>query len=140
MFQTKFTAFIISAFLCLNLSGAFCAAFCQAKSVREEKHHCPLRKMDAESCPMSKGESKKSSRSKLAKGISPECCNLAINVFAAKLEKHQTAFQTVLKSENKIEFSKSFGFEKINYSPDFNYRKPLYDYRKARLKNCVFLI
>lgn len=140
IFQTKFTAFIISAFLCLNLSGAFCVAFCQAKSVKAEKHHCPLAKTDAETCPMSKGEGKTNSRSKFANGISSECCNLAINVFAAKLEKHQTIFQTALKAENKIGFSKSFTFENFNYSTDFRYRKPLYDHRKARLKNCVFLI
>ena len=140
IFQTKFTAFIISAFLCLNLSGAFCAAFCQAKSVKTEKHHCPMAKTDAESCPMSKGVSQKDSHSNAVKAQSLECCIPAINVFTAKLEKHQTTFQTALKAENKIDFSKAFVFEKSNYSPNFSYRKPLYDHRKARLRNCVFLI
>ncbi len=140
IFHTKFTAFIISAFLCLNLSGAFCVAFCQAKTVSAERHRCPLAKSDSEHCPMPKSADKPELQAKVFKGNLIACCNLAINVFVAKLEKHQVSFQTGIKTARLIEFSKSFTFEKIIYLPDVSYRKPFYDYRIARLKNCVFRI
>jgi hypothetical protein len=139
--QSKFLAIFISAFLCLNLSGSLCLAYCQVKTAETE--HCPLAKPDAESCPMSKGLQKTDSTplTKIAKGHTLDCCTPAINYFAAPLEKHQFSFQIAdVPAEKTFSFSPTAAFEQINFQSDFSYRKPLYDYRKARLKNCVFLI
>ncbi len=138
--KSKFFAIFISAFLCLNLSGSFCIAYCQVEMAKTE--HCPLTKPDAESCPMTKGGQKTSSGSlaKIAKGHALDCCAPAINYFAAPLEHYQFSFQTADTPKNGTSFSLNAAFEKISYTPDFSYQKPLYDYRKARLKICVFRI
>ena len=141
IFQSKFLAIFISAFLCLNLSGSLCLAYCQIETAETE--HCPLAKLDTENCPMSKALEQPSSDllSDIAKGHALDCCTPAINYFAAPLEKYQFSFQIAdVPEEKTFSFSPTAGFEQINFQSDFSYRKPLYDYRKARLKNCVFLI
>lgn len=139
--QSKILAVFISAFLCLNLSGSLCLAYCHFK--KAEAEHCPLAKLDAESCPMTKGLQKNVSdqAAKFSKGQAIDCCTPAINYFIAPLEKHQFSFQIAdVPKEKTFSFTPTAAFEKIDFQPDFSYRKPLYDYRKARLKNCVFLI
>lgn len=138
--KSKFLAIFISAFLCLNLSGSLCLAYCQVNTAETE--HCPLAKLDADNCPMTKvlEQTGSNSLSDIAKGHTLDCCTPAINYFAAPLEKHKLSFQIADVPEKETSFSPTAAFEQINFQPDFSYRKPLYDYRKARLKNCVFLI
>ena len=138
--QKKFLIVFISAFLCLNLSGSFCLAYCQIKDLNTKTEHCPLAKLDAENCPMSKTAGLPDAGFKVAKGISPDCCNLAINVFAATLEKHHISFQKAETARKEISFFQPIYFERAEYSSDFSYKKPLYDRRAERLKNRVFRI
>lgn len=138
--QSKFLAVFISAFLCLNLSGSFCLAYCQVKSAETKEEHCPLAKLDAENCPMSKSTGKAASHSNAVKRNALDCCSPSINAFIAPLEKHQISFQTNAVIEKTISFTQPTAFGKTNYQSAFSYQKPLYDYRKAHLKNCVFRI
>ncbi len=139
--QSKFLVVFISSFLCLNLSGSLCLVYCQVKDVKAEAEHCPLMKLDKENCPSTKSENKNDSTT-LKNSIGEnavDCCIPAINVFAGTLEKNQTSHHTAAAKEVSA-FAKPAVFEKVRYSSNFTYQKPLFDYQTARLKNCVFRI
>ena len=140
--QSKFLIVFISAFLCLNLSGSLCLAYCQIKDAKTEAEHCPLAKLDKENCPKTKSGNQSDSTlpENSIGGSEVECCIPAINVFVAHLEKNQFPVQTAVAESSDFSFAKPAAFEKIQYSSNFSYRKPLFDYRTARLKNCVFRI
>lgn len=138
--QSRFLIVFISAFLCLNLSGSFCLAYCQIKDVKAEAEYCPLAKLDKENCPKSRNRSDLISPENSIGGDAVDCCLPAINFFAAKLEKNQFPVQTAVAETNDFSPVKPAAFEKIRYSSDFSYQTPLFDYRTARLKNCVFRI
>ncbi len=140
--QSRFLIVFISAFLCLNLSGSFCLAYCQIKDVKAEAGHCPLAKLDKENCPKTKSEVRSDSTppENSISGSAIDCCLPAINFFVATLEKNQFSTQTAIAATNDFSPSKPAVFEKIRYSSDFSYQTPLFDYRMARLKNCVFRI
>ena len=139
--QKKFLIIFISAFLCLNLSGSFCLAYCQIKDLNAKTEHCPLAKLDAENCPKTRiAPDLPDTDFKFAKGSLTYCCNLAINVFAATVEKHHISFQKAELSQKTFSFFQPTFFEKTTFSSDFSYKKPLHDSRIARLKNCVFRI
>ena len=140
--QSRFLIVFISAFLCLNLSGSFCLAYCQIKVAKAEAEHCPLAKLDKENCPKTKSEVQTDSTppENSIGGSAIDCCLPAINVFAGTLEKNQFSTQTAATQSNKLSFVKPAAFENFQYTPEFSYQKPLFDYRTARLKNCVFRI
>lgn len=140
--QSKLLIVFISAFLCLNLSGSFCLAYCQIKDVKAEAEHCPLAKLDKENCPKTKGGVRSDStlQENSIGGSAIDCCLPAINVFVGTLEKNQFPAQTTVAVINKFSLAKPAAFEKVQYTPEFSYQKPLFDYRTARLKNCVFRI
>lgn len=140
--QSKLLIVFISAFLCLNLSGSLCLVYCEIKESKADAEHCPLAKRDKENCPKTKSENQNDSASpKNSIGAGAvDCCLPAINVFAAHLEKNQFPVQTAKAKNSDFSFVKLAAFEKIQNSSRFSYRKPLFDYRTARLKNCVFRI
>lgn len=139
--RSKFLAVFISAFLCLNLSGSLCLAYCQIE--KAEIEHCPLSKLKAENCPLTKGKQAKELSKELSdavRGHEIDCCTPAINYFAAPLEKHRFSFQIANLPVQKTGFLPANAFEKPSLQIDFSYQKPLYDHRHSRLKNCVFRI
>lgn len=140
--QSRILIIFISAFLCLNLSGSFCLAYCQIKVAKSETEHCPLAKLDKENCPKTKSvnSSDLTSFENSISGNEIDCCLPAINFFVATLEKNQFPTQTTVAAINDFSLAKPVAFEKVQYTPKFSYQKPLFDYRTARLKNCVFRI
>ena len=140
--QSRFLIVFISAFLCLNLSGSFCLAYCQIKVAKAETEHCPLAKLDKEHCPKTKSgvQSDSTPPETSIGGSAIDCCLPAINDFVAKLEKNLFPVQTAVAPINNFSLAKPAGFEKVRYTSEFSYQKPLFDYRTARLKNCVFRI
>src|SRR3982751_5126924 len=87
--KIKLVTFFILAFLCLNVGGAVCLAYCQSGvAMQAAKDHCPLHKADAD-C-HSKKDAQKSSDQFAVEANSVTCCTLAINVFIAPLEKRQS--------------------------------------------------
>lgn len=136
--RSKFLLFFVSAFLCLNLSGASCLAYCQITETKAEVEHCPLAKFD-KNCPNGKSENANDSYN-VTNGTAADCCSLAINFFVAKLEKNEFSVQLAAAVDSTVSRQKRISVEIIKPSPEFFYRPPSLDFQNARLKNCVFRI
>lgn len=140
--QSKFLIVFVSAFLCLNLSGSFCLAYCQVKTIETEREHCPLAKTNDDHCSRAKSGTQINAPSfENSIGESAvDCCLPALNFFVGKLEKNQFPVHTAIAKSEDFSFAQHESFEKIEYASNFSYQKPLLDHRAARLKNCVFRI
>ena len=135
-FKTKLTALFVLAFLYLNVGGAVCLAYCQGamKVQAAATAHCPMH-------PTKSGGHDQNGET--AAGIgSVTCCTIAINIFAAPLEKKQKAPAAELfavAKPNRIVFTVPAVFSsEIPNRPAFV--PPKLDSRDARVKNCVFRI
>lgn len=142
--KSKFLIVFISAFLCLNLSGSLCLAYCQAKTSAAETEHCPIAKAKRINCPNSTGEDVSGTVSAHHfSGDEIDCCIPPINFFAAPLEKNQTTFQTTEAAKNfaaNASFSVSAIADKRRSYPARFHLKPPLDRRVERVKNGVFRI
>ncbi len=138
--KTKFLTVLLTAFLCLNLSGSLCLVHCQWMDMSEDTEHCPIAKLDKENCPNSSESSEEKSKLKTKSQNISNCCDLAINPAVAKLEKQQQITQQVAESRKATYNFQPIWFEKTIHQTKFSYQKPLKDKRIIRLKICVFLI
>ncbi len=134
---TKFLAFFVISFLCLNVGAFVCLAYCQRGAMAVES--CPLKKAGMAHCPHSQAARKNKDDAKFA-GNLVACCVLPIGVFGVPLET----------KAGQITSAPVAAVETANFAPviiaasrqlpKFYYRPPPNDARGSRVRNQVFRI
>ncbi len=140
--RTKFLTLFIAAFLCINLSGSACLAYCGLAQVQMPADHCPLANMDRKNCPPSEKDDEKQLSEKAfgAAENKIDCCALPLTPVFANLSQKQNFQSVVALLPDKTAPPKVKEFEEKRNFTAVHYQKPFYDHRGERIKHCVFLI
>jgi len=137
--RTKLAVLFVLAFLCLNVGGTVCLAYCVGGTMpKASSGHCPHHK--------AAHHPHKEDSPNQAAGFATEsnpvtCTALAINFFSAPLEKKQSPADAVLISEQPLvrPFSVPAVFV-AQAPPPATFTPPKIDTRDLRVKNCVIRI
>lgn len=136
--QIKLFAVFVTAFVCLNASGAACLAYCQTFDIQPEKEDCPLRKLSAD-CDKT-AETASPSFGLDSHGI--DCCPMAVSFFSAPAEARSFSFETAQAVElpRYLTFEPKFIVTRA-FTATYDYRgPPPLDRRPDRIKHRLLLI
>jgi hypothetical protein len=139
--KTKLLTLFVLTFLCLNAGAAVCLAYCQGTFVHaSEEEHCPLAK-NAADCPHAGKQMPADPNRPAAESNAVSCCTLAVNIFAAPLERRQVPqdVAAVLPAEPVVA-AKAFVPRQVLRTEPARFAGRLADGQQIRLKNCVFRI
>lgn len=135
----KLLSLFVIAFLCLNVGGMLCLAYC-ATPVKADAAHCPLKKKASEHC--NRSNNGQTSENIAFKVSSVTCCSMPVSIFAAPLEqKSDTSieFAIVAATTNETVVFVS-PLVRSRQIPKYYYRPPPNDLRFERVRNQVFRI
>lgn len=137
-FRVKLVSLFVLAFLCLNVGGAVCLAYCQT-AIKLAAEHCPLQKAGSD-CHRNQGLVSNTD-DPAASASEARCCSLAIGIIAAPVEKKQIAAEIAAVAERPVVHSFSLPLAHVSEAPALNnFVPPKLDSRGLRLRNCVFRI
>ena len=139
--KIRLLALFVVAFVCLNMGGALCVAYCQSfDHSKTEADHCPLKKT-SEDChgPRSKKDDRNSFTESARK---LECCPMTVSFFGAPVEKNLYSFGQLLKAAvDQPRLSTPIELSSVRDGSISNYRgPPLIDRRVLRIKNRLLRI
>ena len=136
---TRWLAFFVVAFLCLNAGAFLCLAYCN-KAMAATAETCPLKKAGMSHCPHSQTAGKNKDDESFV-GSSVTCCMLPIGVFGVPLESKSGKITAVAVAAaiQKSEFGPVI-LAASRQIPKFYYRPPPNDARPDRVRNQVFRI
>ena len=135
---TRWLAFFVVAFLCLNAGAFFCLAYC-SKGAAVTAESCPLKKAGMH-CPHSQ-PAKTSQDDESFVGSSVACCMLPIGVFGVPLEtKSGTITSVAVTTAIETGEFATVVLAASRQIPKFYYRPPPNDARFERVRNQIFRI
>ena len=135
----KLTSIFVTAFICLNVGGAMCVAYCQSFGApAESSEHCPLKKV-SKHCNGHEGDDPQFPA--VGSTVDPDCCPMTVSFFAGPVEKNSFSTDAVTEVvETKLPVV-SLRFKSADVlDRSFNYRGPPLDRRVDRLKHCIIRI
>lgn len=131
------TALFIVAFVCLNVGGAACVAYCQAFDLSKTEH-CPLQKVSNHCDKTSK---RVSDPDAITAADEVDCCPFAVTFIAAPVENTNYSFNTAAAIPvQALSISPVFVAGRKQVTKGIAYRGPPMDRRIDRLKNCLIRI
>jgi len=139
--KTKLLTLFVLTFLCLNAGAAVCLVYCQGTFAHAaEKEHCPLAKNTAD-CPHAGKSVPVNSNGAAVESNAVSCCTIAVNIFAAPLERRQVPQDVVAAMPAEpVAAVKSFALRPVVRTEPVRWVERLADRRSDRVKNCIFRI
>jgi hypothetical protein len=136
--KVRLLAFFVLTFLCLNVGGALCVAYCQEFDMWASAEHCPLEK--SAHCDKPDGDAAEA-LAVTGHGQTPDCCPFTVSFLGAPVEKPQVSVdQPVVLPVERIVLSHTAWTGRQLSQPTPVHRGPPLDHRFDRIKNCTFRI
>jgi hypothetical protein len=139
--KTKLLTLFVLTFLCLNAGAAVCLAYCEGTFAHAaEKEHCPLAKNTAD-CPHAGTSGPVKTDGPVAESNAVACCTIAVNIFAAPLERKQVSQEVVAAvPAEPVVVARVAVPQVIVRDETARFTQRFADRQTDRIKNCVFRI